>query len=74
MQDRHVVVLEEGIHAQLPVHPLGPDVTAAVAVVGEAEGRKLGAHVAKRFVEVERAGGVEQQPDEAVALLGGEAH
>ena len=47
---------------------------AAVAVVREPEGRKLRAETAEGFVEVERAGGVEHQPDETVALLGGEAH
>ena len=74
MQNRHVVVLKEGIDPQLPVHLLGPDVAAAVAVVREPEGRKLRAEIAEGFVEVERAGGVEQQPDETVALLGREAH
>ena len=74
MQDGHVVVLEEGIDPELPVHPLGPDVAAAVAVVREPEGRKLVPELAECLVEIERARRVQQQPDEAVALLGGEAH
>ena len=48
--------------------------TAAVAIVGQPEGRKLGSEFAEGFVEVECAGGVQEQPDEAVALLRGEAH
>ena len=48
--------------------------TAAVAVVCEPEGGKLRAEIPEGIVEVERAGRVEQQPDEAVPLFGGKAH
>ena len=69
-----LVVLEEGIHAELPVHPLGPGVAAAMAVAAEPVGRELRPEGAERRIEVERACGVEQQPDQAVPLLCREAH